>query len=80
MLGIALADHADFAVATDDDALFADAFDGRADFQLLIPIGDAAVGEIVGGKLDEDAVAGQDTDEMHADFSADVSEDAVSGG
>jgi hypothetical protein len=34
--------------------------------------------EIVGGEFDEDPVAGEDADEIHSDFAADVSENAVS--
>ncbi len=32
MLGVDLADDADLTLATDDDAFFANAFDGRTDF------------------------------------------------
>src|ERR1700693_6437298 len=47
---------------------------------LFVPVSDAAVTEVVGGKLDEDAVAGEDADEIQSDFSTDVGEDAMAVG
>src|SRR5688572_2722683 len=46
---------------------------------LLLAEDDAALGEIVGGELDLDAVAGQDADEVLAHFAGDDAEDLAVG-
>ena len=40
---------------------------------------DAAFGEVVGGELDLDAVAGEDADEVFAHFAGDDAEDLAVG-
>lgn len=45
---------------------------GRAG--LLEAIGDAPTTEVIGREFDEDAVAGEDLDEIHPDLAADVRE------
>ena len=44
---------------------------------LLVAVGDAAAGEVVGGDFDGDAVAGEDADVVLAHLAADVAEEAV---
>ena len=47
---------------------------GKTGEALLLPEDDAAAGQVVGGKLDLDLVAGKDADEMLAHFAGDVAE------
>src|SRR5690349_5671230 len=44
---------------------------------LLQAVGDSAAGEVVGRKLDPDAVSRQDPDEVHPQLAADVGQDPV---
>src|SRR6478672_12005754 len=44
---------------------------------LLQAVGDSAAGQVVGRKLDPDAVPRQDPDEVHPKLAADVGQDAV---
>src|SRR5579859_2472653 len=53
-------------------------FDARpAGTRSLQSVGDPTAGEVVRRELDPDAVAGQDSDEVHPELAADVSEDTV---
>src|SRR5262245_45836677 len=70
---IALADHADDALATHDLAVLADLLDRRPNFHrtrlrrnpgvLLVPVDDPPAGEVVRRQLDRHLVARQDLDE-----------------
>src|SRR5262245_9506753 len=50
---------------------------GLIPLRLLEPVRDAAPGQVVGGQLDLDPVAGQDADEVHAHLARDVRQHAV---
>jgi hypothetical protein len=51
----------------------------RGDERLLLPEDDSALGQIVGGEFDLDAVAGEDADEVLAHLAGDVAEDLAVG-
>src|SRR6185369_4665839 len=46
-------------------------------FGLLESVGDPATGQVVWGQLDADPVTGQDPDEVHPEFAADMGEDPM---
>src|SRR5947209_19682060 len=75
-----VADDLHPAVPADHLALLTDSLDARADLHgclLLVAVGDAASGEVVGGQLHLDAVTGQDPDVVHPHLPGDVGEDLV---
>ena len=79
MSGVFTDDH-HVAVATDDLALLTDFLHAGADLHGLLTstslesVGDTTTGEVVGGELDLDLVAGKDADVVHAHLAADVRE------
>jgi len=80
--GIFTDDH-HVAVATDDLALLTDFFHAGADLHGLLTstslesVGDTTTGEVVGGELDLDLVAGKDADVVHAHLSTDMCQNLV---
>ena len=79
MTGV-LADDLDATVPTDHLAVLADSLDAGSDLHvsllvgLLVPVGDAASGEVVGRELHLDAIPGEDPDVVHPHLSRDVGE------
>ena len=57
------------------DGEWIDSGPGRRGFVLLVAVGDAAFGEIVGRHLDGHAVTGEDADAVPAKLSSEVGED-----
>ena len=80
VLGV-LADNHDFALALDYLALFAHGLHGRSYFHLfyllLASPGDAAAGDIIGGHLHRDLVAGKDPDKVHPEFAGNMRQNDV---
>jgi hypothetical protein len=75
-------DHDD-AVATNHLALVADLLNAwldlhRLSLPLLVPVDDASTGEVVGRKLHDHSVIGQDTDVVHTHLSRNMGEHLVS--
>src|SRR5262245_42233153 len=73
------ADDSHRRVTADHLALLADLLDGWSNLHLtarmsLVPVGDAAAGQVVGCELDLDLVAGEDPDVVHPHLPGDVSE------
>src|SRR5579864_722554 len=71
---------------TDDPALTADLLDARLDLHgavstnvlaLLVPVHDPTAGQVVGAKLHDHAVVGQDADVVHPHLPADMSENLM---
>lgn len=58
--------------------LFAGTRGGRRTvWRLLVAVGDAAFGEVVGGHLDGDAIAGENADAIAAEFASEVGENGA---
>ena len=80
MLGV-LADNHDFALALDDLALLAHGLHGRSYFHLLYLLlaspHDAAAGDVIGGHLHRDLVAGKDPDKVHPEFAGNMRQNDV---
>src|SRR3954467_4349973 len=82
MAGV-VAEHHHAPVPTDDLALVTDLLDARLDLHslaeplLLVPVDDAAAGQVVRRELNHDPVLGQDADVVLAHLAADVGENAV---
>ena len=76
-----LADDHDFTLALDDLALLAHGLHGRSDFHLLYLLlaspHDAAAGDVIGGHLDRDLVAGKDPDKVHPELAGNMRQDDV---
>ena len=80
MLGVLANDHY-FALALDDLALFAHGFYGRSDFHLIYLLlaspGDAAAGDVIGGHLNRDFVAGKYPNKVHPELTGNMRQNDV---
>jgi hypothetical protein len=80
VLGV-LADDHDFALALDDLALLAHGLHGRSYFHLLYLLlaspHDAAPGDVIGGHLHRDLIAGKDPDKVHPELAGNMGKDNV---
>ena len=80
VLGV-LADDHDFTLALDDLALLAHGLHGRSYFHLLYLLlaspHDTAAGDVIGGHLYRDLVAGKDPDKVHPEFAGNMRQNDV---